>query len=284
MRVIDSHVHFWDPGVLHYPWHAELPAMQRRFLPADLGSLADGSVAGVVFVEANCLPEEAASEIAFVEHLARNEARLLGAVASVDFTSAETRLRSLALLDGGELVVGARQNIQGNPAGFALQDEYVRGVQDVGARNLGFDLCISADQMPEAIALVASCPETRFILDHCGKPAIRNDAFAPWADDLARLANFGNVHCKLSGLLTEARPDQCHAAGIAPYARHAMSCFGPDRLIYGSDWPVVTAAGIEPQWRALAETFTSSWTRAERQAFFHDNAVRFYGLRLNAQS
>jgi L-fuconolactonase len=278
-RVIDAHVHFWDPGALHYSWLGGAPELERAFLPDDFESLSAGSVDGVVFVEANCRPTESTAECDFVDALAEHEPRIMGTVAFLDLCDAPNRPRALDALARRDRVVGVRHNIQGQPSGFSLQAEFVRGVQEVGRHALTFDLCVTADQLPEVAQLVGRCPDTSFVLDHCGKPAISNDAFEPWATDLARLAEHQYVACKLSGLLSEARPDQRREADLSRYAQHAMTCFGAGRLMYGSDWPVVTTAGGDRAWRALADEFTSEWTVADRQAFFCDNAVRLYGLR-----
>jgi len=282
-RVIDAHVHFWDPTALHYPWLGGMPALERAFLPTDLASLTGGSLDGVVFVEANCFASENVAECKFVDALAEMDSRIMGTVAFVDLCDAPSRCQTLCALAKRERVIGVRHNIQGHPQGFALQPEFVRGVQEVGEHALPFDLCVTADQLTEITELVRRCPDTQFVLDHCGKPAIRADAFEPWATDLARLAEHQNVACKLSGLLTEARPDQRGEDSLFRYAQHAMQCFGATRLMYGSDWPVVTLAGGEHAWRALVDAFVSDWTAAARQAFFADNAVRMYGLETQAR-
>ena len=284
MRILDAHVHFWDPDQLHYPWLKDAPALERVFLPSDLPALADHVLDGVIFVEANCRTAENLDELAFVEEMADDGARILGVVVFVDMCDGERRTASLQQIERRARVVGVRHNLQRQPNGFGIQAEFVRGVQEVGSLGFTFDLCITADQLPEAMELVRQCPDTSFVLDHCGKPDIAGDGFEPWASDIRRLADHGNVACKLSGLLSEARPDQRSASGLLPFARHAMDCFGPDRLLYGSDWPVVTTAGGEPLWRSLAHEFTSHWSVAARQAFFFDNAVRFYGIQHNART
>ncbi len=278
LRVIDSHVHFWDPAVLTYPWIEGNAALDRAFLPADLTSLGDGYVDGVVFVEANCRPSQNIAELEFVERLITQEPRIRGIVPFVDLLDPEGRSRALRQIVGRRHVVGARHNIQGNHAGFALQPEFVRGVLEVGGAGLVFDLCVTGNQLAETTELVRRCPGTRFVLDHCGKPAIRDDRYEPWATELSRLAEHENVACKLSGIFSEARDDQRNADGLHAYVSHVMASFGPARLLYGSDWPVVSAAGDEPAWRALAAQATSSWTLADRQSFFFDNAVKIYGL------
>ena len=282
--VVDSHVHFWDPAVLHYPWLGALPELTRAFLPSDFASLTLGMVDAVVFVEANCDAAERADEVAFAERLASAEPRLAGTVACIDLLDERGRSAALAGLPAMGHVVGVRHNIQGHAGGFALNATFVRGVQELGRLGLPFDLCVTAGQLPEVSALVRRCPGTTFVLDHCGKPAIRDDAFGPWASDLSELAARDNVSCKLSGLLTEARADQCRYETLMPYAEHALACFGTDRLMFGSDWPVVTLAGGDMAWRAFTDRFTATWSLDEQQHFYADNAIRLYRLNLHGHA
>ena len=280
--VVDAHVHFWDPRALDYPWLRDEPALARSFAPADYSALADGSVDSVVFVEANCAPTQSEREVEHIERLAADDPRVAGIVAFADLSSSDSGGAALARLTKVERVVGIRQNIQGHAPGFCVQPAFVRGVQLVGDGGRTFDLCVTADQLPQAIDLVRQCPGTRFVLDHCGKPDVRNNAFASWANDIALLADYENVWCKLSGLLTQADPGQRSADVLAPYADCVFDRFGHARLMYGSDWPVVNLGGGVDVWRAVVDHFTSSWSDADRQSFHADNAVRFYGLRLHA--
>ena len=278
LRVIDTHVHFWDPAVLRYPWLAAEPALAGPFLPGDYAPLAAGEVDAVVFVEANPATEQAADEVAWVERLADSEPRIAGIVAFVDLLDETRREATLEALARATRVVGVRHNIQHQPSGFALQPAFVRGVRAVGAKQMPFDLCVTAHQLGETIALVERCPDVRFVLDHCGKPAIRDDAFEAWARDLERLAAHDRVSCKISGLLTEAREDQRTAEALEPWVEHVRECFRPSRLLFGSDWPVSTLGGGAHRWRALVDKITAAWPEGERRAFFADNALRVYGL------
>jgi L-fuconolactonase len=278
LRVIDAHVHFWNPSVLRYPWLAGEPALAAPFGPSDFAPLVSRDVDAVVFVEANVAPEQAAQEVAWVSELAEGEPRIAGIVAFVDLLNEPQCDSSLADFGRIDRVVGVRHNIQHQPAGFALQPAFVRGVQAVGASGLPFDLCITADQLREVIDLVERCPDVTFVLDHCGKPAIRDDEYDAWAGELARLASHERVSCKISGLLTEAREDQRSADALAVWIEGARDCFGAGRLLYGSDWPVSTLGGGAGRWRSIVDAVTAGWTPAERQALFADNAARIYGL------
>src|SRR5678815_417866 len=118
------------------------------------------------------------------------------------------RASRLERLARRERIVGVRHNIQGHPAGYCLTSSFVASVHEVGALGLTFDLCVTADQLDDAVELARRCPEVHMVLDHCGKPPIRSDGFTPWSIRVGRLAEFENVACKVSGLLTESRPDQ----------------------------------------------------------------------------
>ena len=279
LTIIDAHVHCWDPTTLRYPWLDALPTLRRPFLTTDYAlSVGDLPVARCLLVEGNCLAAETLREVAFFDHLGTSDARVAGIIAFADLTAPATLERTLDCLTGYPRVKGIRQNIQGQPRGFALQPAFVDGVREVGNRGWTFDLCITHDQLDEAIALVEQCPNTQFVLDHCGKPAIRARATEPWRRELARLAAHENVCCKISGLLTEADPAHWREDELLPYATHTMDCFGIDRVLYGSDWPVLTLAGDYASWFDFTAHFTLSWSDNERRSFYATNATRVYRL------
>jgi len=283
VRIVDSHVHFWDPEVLHYPWLTGVPPLHRAFLPRDYAAATGQIPIGrMVFVEANCRADEAGREVEFVERLVRAEPRLAGIVAFVDLaqgigTRGSGLGKTLDALSRSPRVKGMRQNIQGQPAGFCRQPAFVEGVREVGRRGLVFDLCATHDQLGEVVDLVRDCPDTRFVLDHCGKPAIRDRGFEAWSADVTRLAAYENVCCKLSGLLTEAGATWC-PEDLVPYAARVVECFGSERVLYGSDWPVLTLAGDYGSWYGFTQRFTQGWSVAERSRFYADNAARVYDL------
>jgi L-fuconolactonase len=283
-RVVDSHVHFWDPVALTYPWLDGNASLQRLYIPIDYAPLVSHDVDAVVFVEANCAAGETEQEITFVDDLARAEPRIAGSVAFIDLFDEERLGTTLEKLSQRDRVVGVRHNIQGHGAGYCTSDVFVRGVERVGQSGLPFDLCASADQLGDVAHLVGSCPDTQFVLDHCGKPAIRDDAFESWALDIVDIAVHENVACKLSGLLTETRADQRSTDALSIYAEHVLACFGPSRLMYGTDWPVVTLVADVSVWRKFTDQFTVAWDPADRQRFYADNAIRLYGLELHAYS
>ena len=278
--IVDAHVHFWDPGELDYPWLDAVPSLRCPALPAAYHAAGVGAdVDRVIVVEGNCAPLQSGREVELLERLAEVERtpRIAGIVAFVDLTEETTRDAALEAMGNRSRVKGVRQNIQGQEPGFCLQSSFVDGVRAVGRRGLAFDVCITHDQLTDAIDLVSRCPDVRFVLDHCGKPAIRHGEFAAWASDIARLARFDNVWCKISGLFTEAGTNRSDET-LLRYARHAVDCFDTDRVMYGSDWPVLTLAAGDADWHQLTRTLTADWSESDARRFYGDTATRVYRL------
>ena len=279
--ILDAHVHFWDPTALQYPWLDAFPALRHSFSPADYSKAVETlPVERYLLVEGNCLPEQNLREVQYFTELGGSDPRIGGIIAFVELTKPEILAATLDCLTSRSLVKGIRQNIQGQPSGFALQRAFVEGVREVGARGWTFDLCVTHDQLGEAIALVERCPDTSFVLDHCAKPSIRTAARDPWRQELARLAAHENVCCKISGLLTEADLAHWTDKDLLPYGMHAIECFGIDRILYGSDWPVLTLAGSYASWYGFTARLTESFTEHERRRFYGENAARVYRVEL----
>jgi len=282
--IVDAHVHFWDPVALHYPWLEGIPSLHRAFLPSDYrAATGEIPISKIVFVEANCRADETGREVETIEQLALTEPRIAGMVAFADLTAglgagASGLGQTLDGLARSPRVKGIRQNIQGQPAGFCVQRAFVDGVREIGRRGLTFDLCATHDQLTDVVQLVRQCPDTRFVLDHCGKPPIRDRRLEPWRGHIAALAAHDTVSCKLSGLLTEAPPEGWSDEDLLPYADWVVEQFGGDRVMYGSDWPVLTLAGSYCDWYGFAQRFTARWSAGEQRRFYCDNAARVYGL------
>ena len=275
--IVDAHVHFWDPARLRYAWLEDLPSLRRAFTPAEYFAAVGDRVERVVFVEANCDASESRDEVAFVEHLAAADDRIAAIVAYADMSDPYLGC-TLDAFAQRPLVRGVRHNIQGKLAGFCLRPAFVAGVREAGRRGFTFDICATHDQLGDVLALVQSCPDTRFVLDHGGKPRIGPAMLESWSEDLLRLAQCPNVCCKLSGLLTEA--DEAHRSrdALVPFAERILECFGVDRLMFGSDWPVVTMAGGFDAWLAVVEEIASAWSANERERFYAGTAAAVYGL------
>lgn len=277
---IDTHVHFWDPARLPYPWLNAVTSLATAFLPEDYARATAADPAECyVFVEADCARDRSGDELAWVESLARADARLAAIVPHVTLDQGRATIRALDGLGSHPLVRGIRHLVQDDPDPRACaRPEWIAGVREAGRRGLSFDLCCRAHQLDSAIALARACPETTIILDHAGKPAIGHGGLSSWQRAIDELAACANVVSKVSGLVTEADHATWQTADLQPYFEHLYGAFGADRLLFGSDWPVVTLAASAVRWRETALALTSKLGAAERAAFFRGTARRVYRL------
>ena len=280
LPIIDAHVHFWDPERLSYPWLLGVPAINRRFTPEEYRSATAGvPITGIVFVQADVAPEHSLAEVEWVAELARNEPRIKAIVAFAPLEDGEPVAGTLEELSSQPLVRGIRRLIQSEPdPAFCLRGGFVAGVRALARYDLSFDICIRSTQLESAIELVRRCPDVRFILDHIGKPDIAGGELEPWKALIAQLAALPNVVCKLSGLVTEADHASWTPEDLRPYIGHVIECFGFDRLMYGSDWPVVTLASDYDRWAATLQAEVAGCSPAEQRRLFHDNARLTYRL------
>jgi len=280
LSLVDTHVHFWDPARLPYPWLAGVPSINRAHTPAELAAEAGGRPASrMVFVECDADRGRATDEVAFVEELASRDPRIAGIVAFAPVDRGAATVAALDALAARPLVRGVRHLIQGDAdPGFCVRPAFVEGVRACGARGLSFDLCVRHHQLASVIELVHACPDTAFVLDHAGKPDIRGRLLDPWRAQVKALARLSNVACKLSGLVTEADPEGWTVDDLRPYVDHLLSTFGPERLCFGSDWPVVKLAGGYARWLDAALALLDPLAPAERGAILAGNAARVYRL------
>ena len=280
LSFVDAHVHFWDGAHLPYPWLAEVPALAAPHTPAELAvAAAARPPEAIVFVESAVAPAHALDEVRWIEALAARGAAIGAIVAQVAVDRGAETEAALAALDGHARVRGVRHNLQDEPdPDYALRAAFVAGARRVGARGWTFDLCVRHPQLPACAALARACPETMFVLDHAGKPDIRRGLLDPWRAHMTELGRLPNVVCKLSGLVTEADPATWTAETLRPYVDHLLSCFGPGRLLFGSDWPVVNLAANYHRWLETALAFLAPLSAAERAAVMSENARRIYRL------
>jgi L-fuconolactonase len=276
--IVDAHVHFWNPAKLNYPWLASVPALNRAFLPEDYSAATKtANVGKIIFIECGGVAAQSVDEASWISEIATRETRLKGIVAqaSVEFG---TRVNGeLTALAKNPLIKGVRRNLQGETdAYFCLQPNFITGVHALAKFNFTFDLCIVHSQLPAVTQLVARCPEVFFVIDHCAKPAIRDQKLDPWRQNLRELAALPNVACKISGLVTEANPAHCGAPDLHPYVRHALDCFGFDRVLFGGDWPVCQLATTYENWLAALKAILTDEPETNLKKLFQTNAERIY--------
>ena len=294
--IVDAHVHLWDPARLPIPWLAGAPALNRRYAVEELrAALAEPwkgqenaatvQVACMVYVEVDASPEASIAEVELVGAWAREEPRIRAIVAHapVEQGGDVVRPHIESLLAASPLVRGMRRNIQDEAdAGFSLQPSVIESISMLGTYGLSFDLCVRAWQLPAVTELVRRCPGTHFILDHMGKPPIRDGVVGldPWRDNLAHLAELPNVVCKVSGIVTEANVENWNPDDLRPYITHTLAVFGPERVLFGGDWPVLTLASSYARWVTTLDELTASLSLAQRQALWAGNASTTYRLEI----
>jgi len=278
---VDAHHHLWDPGRRAYPWMDEsVAAIRRPFGVEDLDAAAGPQGFGrTVVVQAVSSVEETEELMA----VAAASDRVAGVVGWVDLAGPEVAGAIAALRDrpGGQALVGIRHQVHDEPdPDWLLRDQVTDGLAAVADAGLAYDLLVRERELPAARAVAQRLPQLTLVVDHLAKPRIREGVTDPWAGELAALARQPNVACKVSGLVTEADWNAWTPTQLVPYVRHAVEAFGPERLLFGSDWPVcLLAAGYGEVVAATAEALDrAGLAPAEREAVFGANARRLYRL------
>lgn len=278
MTVVDAHHHVWDLSVRDQDWIAEGSPLRRDFTTADLAPEAHAAgVDRTILVQTITVPEETPEFLA----LAAEQELIAGVVGWTDLTRTDIadELARLRELPGGAYLKGIRHQVQGEPdPEWLLRPDVRRGLAAVAEAGLVYDLVVLPHQLPACVKAAEALPQLTFVLDHLGKPPIVSGALEPWASDLRSLAALPNTVGKLSGLVTEADPTAWTLDDLRPYAETALDAFGPDRLMFGSDWPVCTLAATYGQVISLAEELTASLDTGEREQVFTHTASRVYGL------
>ncbi|SMF29474.1 L-fuconolactonase [Tistlia consotensis] len=272
---VDAHQHFWRLERGDYGWLTpDLAPLYRNFGPEDLApELEACGVARTVLVQA--APTEA--ETGWLLDLAGRHPFVAGVVGWSDFEAADAPERIARLAERPGLK-GLRPMIQDLPdPDWMLRAERAPAFEALVACGLSFDALVHPHHLPKVLRLLERHPDLPTVIDHGAKPRIRDGGFADWAPWIERLACETPAVCKLSGLATEDGPGWS-AARLRPYVEHLLDCFGPERLIWGSDWPVLTLAGSYRAWHAAARSLLSGLDAAERAAVFGGNAAAFYRL------
>ncbi|HYP17367.1 MAG TPA: amidohydrolase family protein, partial [Opitutus sp.] len=250
-------------------------ALRRDFLPADLErEIGAAGIEGVISVQAR----QTLEETRWLLDLAREHAFIRGVVGWVPLVAPDVG-ETLATLAASEPKLrSVRHVLQGEPNGYMLGEAFNQGLARLASLNLVYDLLVFERQLPEAITLVDRHPSQRFVLDHIAKPRIAAGEFEPWARNIRDLARRPNVYCKLSGMVTEADRTSWSDSQLRPYFDHVVSCFGPSRLMFGSDWPVCLDVCDYARWRQMVGRWTNLLTADEQARIFGETAVEAYRL------
>jgi L-fuconolactonase len=280
--IIDAHVHIWDPARISYPWLSRVPTLDRPFLLDDyLAALGDAALEAMVFVECDAAPEAVTDEARWVSTIAVSDGRLRAIVASAPLERGDAAKGVLDELCADALVKGIRRIIQfeADPD-FCVRPGFVKGVRALAGYALTFDICIAWHQLGRAFKLASAAPETTMVLDHIAKPPIASGQMDSWLQGLRKLASLPNVHCKLSGVATEADHGSWTRDQLLPYIDAAFESFGVERLMFGGDWPVTTQAILLDDWIGFMREYMQQFTEQDNRKFWRDNANAIYRLGL----
>jgi L-fuconolactonase len=273
--IVDAHHHFWDPLLADYPWMTDdVAAIRRRFGPEDLEPLLrEHGVDGTVLVQARASLEETR----WLLETAEATPFVLGVVGWIDLTDPEAA-HVLAELRGRQLV-GIRHQVHDEPdPAWLLRPDVQRGIAAVGAADLAYDLLVRSAALPAAYETAKRHSGVRFVVDHLAKPPLRGGDAAYWTEGLEALAGLPNVTCKLSGLVTEADSGAWRTGGLVEYHRRAIEWFGPERCMFGSDWPVCLLAAEYGDVFSLLLRALDDLDAAERAEVLGGTAARTYRL------
>ncbi|MGH3316425.1 MAG: amidohydrolase family protein, partial [Nocardioidaceae bacterium] len=267
VSLVDAHHHVWDLAVREQAWLSgdAMAPIRRSFSAEDLrDAIADADVAATVVVQTVPVPEETPELL----DLAGKDDLVAGVVGWVDLTAGSVAddLAALQESAGGQRLVGIRHLVQDEPADWLLRSDVRRGLDAVGSAGLRYDLLTLPHQLSAATETVDALEDVEFVLDHCSKPPIADGEIDSWAADVRALARRPNVACKLSGLVTEAAPGNVDAPALAPYVDAVLDAFGPDRLMFGSDWPVCLLATSYSGWLTTVHELIGHLSDAERAA------------------
>lgn len=280
--IVDSHVHFWKYNKQRDAWITDkMKILRKDYLPEHLDlTLKRTGVDGCVAIQA----DQSELETHFLVELAKTHSIIKGVVGWID-------LQHVRMDSGGEnieerlnyfsqysIIKGWRHIVQSELKGFLSNPNFLRGVKSLQQYNYTYDILIYHYQLNEVIEFVSKFPEQKFVIDHCAKPDIKNKNIEEWKLLIKEAAQNKNVYCKLSGLLTEAAWKEWSAADFYPYLDAVFDAFGTDRLLYGSDWPVILLSGIYVQWKSLLEKYMENFVEEDRQKIFGQNAIQFYNL------
>ncbi|HEV3262630.1 MAG TPA: amidohydrolase family protein [Gemmataceae bacterium] len=281
LPIIDTHQHLWDLSKFKLPWVKKGTLLARSFLMADYKKATAGlNVVKTVYMEVDVDPAQQQQEADYVLGVCKKGDTPMAAAVISGRPASDGFAKYITPFKGSRFIKGVRQVLhgQGTPAGYCLAKSFIRGVRLLGELGLSFDLCVRPGELADAARLVDACPDTRFILDHCGNANVQVRDRSVWKRAMAALARRKNIVCKVSGIVASAKPGKWTADDLAPIVKHTVTVFGHDRVMFGGDWPVCTLAATYKQWVEALRAIVHDWKEEERRKLFHGNAQRFYGL------
>lgn len=275
-QFIDAHQHFWKFDPVRDSWITdEMAVIQRDFFPDDLKPLLERhKVGGCVVVQA----DQSEIENTFLLSLANQHEFVRGVVGWIDLQAADI-VEKLAKYTAHHKLKGFRHVLQGEKQrDFMLRPAFLNGVGKLHQFNYTYDILIFPDQLKFTEEFVKKFPNQPFVVDHIAKPYIRDRKIDDWRREMQALAKYQNVMCKISGMVTEADWRNWKQEDFTPYLDVVVDAFGVQRLMFGSDWPVCLVAASYDRMFSIVRDYFSSFSEAEQNMFFGENAIKFYNL------
>jgi predicted TIM-barrel fold metal-dependent hydrolase len=284
LPVIDTHQHLWDLSRIRLGWVKDGHPLGVSHTPKEYAEATAGlNVVKAVYMEVDVVPEDQQKEADYVVALCESGKTPTVAAVIGGHPAADGFAKYITPYKGSKYVKGVRQvlHVESTPAGYCLAPKFVKGVQLLGDLGLSFDLCIRPAELPDMAKLVDQCPNTRFVLDHCGNPRadFTKEQWARWRADMAELAKRKNVVGKVSGFIVNGwQKGKWAADDLAPAVNGTIEAFGIDRVMFGGDWPVVTLSATYREWLTALRQIVAGRPEADQKKLLHDNAAKFYGI------
>ena len=284
ISLLDTHQHLVYREKASYGWTKDIPPLaEGNFTLDDYKSLTEGlGIGGTLFMETGVDDPDYQQETRFVKSLADNSDNgMIGLISSIRPESDEAFETWLEeTIEMG--VVGYRRILHVMPDDTSQSDIFRNNVRKIGVSGKTFDICFLPGQLPIACELAKACENTKLILNHCGVPDIAGNGLDPWRQDIKALAQIPNVICKLSGLMAYCAPGTSSLETIEPYVDHVLNCFGPDRMVWGSDWPVVNLAKGLPEWIAVTRKILGKLSADEASSIAYGTAQIVYKVKIQS--
>ncbi len=284
ISLLDTHQHLVYREKASYGWTKDIPPLaEGNFTLDDYKTLTEGlGVGGTLFMETGVDDPDYQQETRFVKSLADNSDNgMIGLISSIRPESDEAFETWLEeTIEMG--VVGYRRILHVMPDDTSQSDIFRNNVRKIGVSGKTFDICFLPGQLPVACELAKACENTKLILNHCGVPDIAGDGLDPWRQDIKALAQIPNVICKLSGLMAYCAPGTSSLETIEPYVDHVLNCFGPNRMVWGSDWPVVNLAKGLPEWIAVTRKILGKLSADEASSIAYGTAQIVYKVKIQS--
>lgn len=291
LPIIDTHQHLWDLSKFDLPWLKEVPAvLKKSYVTKDFLEATSGlNVVKAVYMEVDLAENQQVAEAEHVIALSKSDEHPTAAAVISGRPNSEQFASYIRKYEGNRYIQGVRQVLLAEgQRGFCLQKQFVKSIQLLGEMGMCFDLCMRPEELEDGVRLAKLCPRTRFVVDHCGnadpKAFLRSSTeppthkVTPWRRDMADFAQQPNVICKISGIVARVPQDGWDSAMLAPIVNYCLDQFGPQRVVFGGDWPVCLLGTSYRRWVNALQEVIGNRSEVHQRSLLHDNAQKFYRL------